>query len=193
MKKFSNYEETQVTKDREKIQAGGYIVEIKAAKEVEYSGNNGSFERLEISLDVAEGDFKGYYAEDYRIQQSEDKKWRGVLRQYIPKDDGSEKDEWTKSAFKTMITAIEESNPGFHWDWDETKLKGKKVGCLFRDEEWEYDGKTGFTARPFKFVETQKIKEGKFNVPAKKLLKNKNVNSNLDDGFAPINSDDLPF
>lgn len=193
MKEFSNYEKTQVTKDREKIQAGGYIVEIKAAKEVEYSGNNGSFERLEISLDVAEGDFKGYYAEDYRIQQSEDKKWRGVLRQYIPKDDGSEKDEWTKSAFKTMITAIEESNPGFHWDWDETKLKGKKVGCLFRDEEWEYDGKTGFTARPFKFVETQKIKEGKFNVPAKKLLKNKNVNSNLDDGFAPINSDDLPF
>ena len=66
---------------------------------------------LEISIDVAEGEFKDFYATDYRGQNQEDKKWRGVLRLYVPKDDGSDMDEWTKSKLKAATNAVEDSNP----------------------------------------------------------------------------------
>ena len=68
-----------------------------------YNGTKGTFERLEISIDVAEGEFKDFYATDYRGQNQEDKKWRGVLRLYVPKDDGSDMDEWTKSKLKACL------------------------------------------------------------------------------------------
>lgn len=68
--------------------------------------------------------------------------------QYLPKEDGTEKDGWTASALKALIAAVEESNPGFHFDWDEKKLKDKVAGCLFRSEEWAFNGRTGWTTRP---------------------------------------------
>ncbi len=65
----------------------------------------------------------------------QDKKWKGVIRQFLPKDDGTDNDEWTKSSFKGLTTAFEHSNPGYTWNWEETSLVGKLVGILFRNEE----------------------------------------------------------
>ena len=144
MKPIANWANVQAAKERDVLPAGGYVVKIVGAKVAEYPG----FERLEIALDIAEGDHKGFYEADFKGQTQEDKKWKGVLRQYLPKDDGSQGDEWTKSSLKALIEAIEESNPGYHWDWDEAKLKGKTVGCLFRLEEWAYNG--AFTEPKFK-------------------------------------------
>ena len=111
----------------------------------------------------------------------------------MPKDDGSEKDEWTKSAFKALMLAIEESNEGFHWDWDEKKLKGLKVGCLFRSEEWEFDGRNGWTTRPFKFIEVERVKNGKFKMPNDKALNNKSVSDNKNSVDISMADEDLPF
>ena len=195
MRKVNNWENVKAATERVALPAGGYVVEIKNAKVVEYNGDNGSFERFEIALDILEGEFKDYYANDYRAQQGEDRKWKGVLRAYLPKDDGSEKDEWTKSSIKALIGAIEDSNPGYHWDWDETKLKGKKVGCIFRNEEWEYNDKTGFTARPFKFISVEKIKTGNFRLPKDKLLNNSTATADTSSAtsYQDIPDDDLPF
>lgn len=196
MNKIGNWENVKAAPEFVALPAGGYAVEIKNAKVKEYNGTNGAFERFEIALDIIDGEFKDYYANDYRNQTGEDKKWKGVLRLYLPKEDGSEKDEWTKSLFKATIEAIEDSNPGYHWDWDETKLRGKKVGCLFRLEEWEYDGKTGKKAQAFKFIDIDRIKTGKFKIPKEKLLNSSTANaapapSSTD--FRDIPDSDIPF
>lgn len=193
MRKFSNWENVKPAAERQQLPKGGYIVKILDAKVRTYTSDKGSFEKLEISVDIANGEFKDFYATDYRSQTQEDKRWRGVLRQYIPTDDGSEKDEWTKSVFKAMTDAIEDSNPGYHWDWNETGLKGKTVGALFRSEEWDYQGKTGFATRCFKLIPAEMIKSGKFKVPADKLL-TKTVSGPSGQNFEEISSgDDLPF
>ena len=143
--------------------------------------------------------FKNDEGHCYRIiffdnQNTEDKRWKGVLRQYIPTDDGSEKDARTKSYFKAMIEAIEDSNNGYHWDWDEKKLKGKIVGCLFRLEEWEWDGKSGWRTAALKFIEAQKIRDGKFKVPNDKPLNNQPAFIQLNPLDVNVDDDeDLPF
>ena len=195
MKKFNNWENVKAASEFVPLPAGGYIVELKNAKVKEYKNQNGdAFERFEIAIDIAEGEFKDYYANDYCNQTNEDKKWKGVLRLYMPKEDGSEQDEWTKSRFKSFIEAVEDSNPGFHWDWDESKLRGKKIGCLFRLEEWEYNGKTGKKAQPFKAVSVEKIKSGNFKIPKEKLLeKNESAPTAPTPEFRDIPDEDVPF
>lgn len=195
MKKFNNWENVKAASEFVPLPAGGYIVELKNAKVKEYKNqNDDAFERFEIALDIDEGEFKDYYANDYCNQTNEDKKWKGVLRLYMPKEDGSEQDEWTKSRFKSFIEAVEDSNPGFHWDWDESKLRGKKIGCLFRLEEWEYNGKTGKKAQPFKAVSVEKIKSGNFKIPKEKLLeKNASAPTAPTPEFRDIPDEDVPF
>ncbi|WP_099206208.1 hypothetical protein [Scatolibacter rhodanostii] len=193
MKAFSNYEETKTYVERPMLPVGAYPIIIKVAEEKTYPTKDGSdFSRFEISFDICDGEFKDFFADDYRAQTQEDKKWKGVLRQYLPKDDGSEKDEWTKRSFKTLITAIEESNAKFHWDWDEKKLKGLKVACLFRNEEWEYEGKTGWKAQPFKFISMEQFTKGEYKVPKDKPLANKPAPAEFQE-ISNLTDEDLPF
>lgn len=192
MKAFKDYENTQVINTQERLPIGGYVLEIKGVEIVTTDYG----ERLILSFDVAEGDYKGYYAENYRNQTGEDKRWKGTYRISIPKDDGSEEDAKTKRIFKTNIAIIEESNNGFHWDWDETKLKNKKVGGVFRNKEYSINGNRGFYTECAWLTTVEKIKEGKFKVPADKLLDSKsNVSASTFNPQSPdvLPDDDLPF
>ena len=114
MKPFKNYESTQTFSSRPTLPTGGYVCKIMNAEEKVYKSSKGTFNKLEISVDIIEGEYNGFFASDYRSQQGEDKKWKGVLRMSVPSDDGTEMDEKIKSMFKTNITAIEESNSGYH-------------------------------------------------------------------------------
>lgn len=99
----------------------------------------------------------------------------------------------TVRSFKTLITCIEHSNPGFKWNWDEQLLKGKLFGGVFGRKEYDFDGKQGFytTCRFIKSVET--IKAG-VEVPEDFLLKKK-TNGLDDPDFTLMDDslDDLPF
>lgn len=192
--KPKNWENVQTAAERRKLPAGGYLVKIVGAKVATYQTQmGGTVDKLEIALDIVDGEYKGFYNDDYKAQNQEDKKWKGVLRQYLPKDDGTEKDEWTKSALKALTDAIEESNPGYHWDWDETKLKGKLAGCLFQNQQWSVNGRTGWKAQPFRMISADKIRSGKFEVPADKPLKEQETAAVA--SFPPAEEDegDLPF
>lgn len=165
----NNWNEVKEFSERKKLEINAAVVKVRQAaiKSTDYG------EQLCILFDIAEGDYTGFYKEDFDGQKPEagkEKKWKGVLRLFLPVDDGSEKDEWTKSTLKGMATAFEKSNPGYQWNWDEKSLAGKLVGILYRDEEWEWNGKTGWAKRPFRAISVESVREGSFTVPNKKSL-----------------------
>jgi hypothetical protein len=182
IRKPNNWNEVQEFTDRPKLPLGAYVCKVRRA--VIQSNDYG--EQLCILFDIAEGEFAGFFDADFKANTRMDKKWKGVLRQFIPKDDGSEKDEWTKSSFKGMVTSFEKSNPGYQWNWDEASLSGKLVGILFRNEEWEYEGKTGWAVRPFRAISVDSVRSGDFTLPKDKPLKNKTA-SPVADNFNALN------
>lgn len=167
IKKPNNWENVQVFSERQKLPVGAYVCKIKNA----VVKNDGYGDQLCILFDIVDGEYAGFYDADYKANQREDKKWKGVLRYWLPRDDGSEKDEWTKSSFKGLITSIENSNRGYTWNWDERTLAGKEIGIIFRNEEWEYKGKTGWTARPFRATSVGSVEDCNYTIPKDKPLK----------------------
>lgn len=176
-------------KGREIIPAGGYVAKVQAAA-VEQSDFG---ERLVVYFEISEGDFRGFFRKDFDAQTQEDKKWRGVYRMYLPKDDGTEKDGWSKRTLGNVIWSFETSNSGFHWNWDETALKDKTVGVLFRNKEWEMNGNTGWTTECCALTDADSIRQGKFKTPKDKPLANKTAAPA--GAFAPLPEDDsdLPW
>ena len=195
MKKFKGFE-SKIMGDFEELPVGGYVCVIKAAEEVKSQNDNSS--RLEIFIDIEEGEQKGYYAKLYKEDNREDKKWRGKYVVFLPRDDGSEKDSWAKNRFNNLIGCIEDANPGYHWDWEESELRGKKIALVFRREEFKKtDGSTGWTVKPFKAITVGNCKDGKWGKYEDKPL-NKNASSTYSSGgfqpsFDDITDDDCPF
>lgn len=198
MKKLNGYAEAQTYTDQERLPAGGYILKIM---NVEYKENDWG-DVILLSFDIEEGEYKGYFADNWKAQTGEDKKWKGTYRLRVPKDDGSEQDIWTLRRFKTIMTNFEESNSTFHWDWDEQKLKGKRIGALFNNKEYDFNGRHGFFTNCHSLVTVEKIRSGKFEIPADTLLKRDDSNgypagsTPAGDGFMNIPDgidNELPF
>lgn len=192
IKQFNGFKAERSGGAREVLPAGGYVDKIMDAKVQEYTWGN----VLVLSIDVAEGDYRDFFRRDYQENTNEDKKWRGTYRLNLPKDDGSEKDEWTKRTFNNAIWAIEESNPGYSWNWDERTLKGKTVGVLYRNKEWEMNGNTGWTTECCALASAEDIRNGKFRMPKDKALPKKETGGFAGfSSFASTDDDDgdLPF
>lgn len=162
----SNWNEVREFSERRELELGAYVCKIKQAA---VQGNEKGAQ-LCVVFDITEGDYTGFYAADFAANTREDKKWKGVLRLFLPRNDGSEKDEWTKSTLKGFCTAVEKSNPGYQWNWDEASLKGKNIGILFRNEEWAYNGKTGWAVRPFRALSVDTVRSGDYKIPDDKPL-----------------------
>lgn len=198
MRVINGYQKATTYSDNERLPVGGYILKILDAKEQ----NNSWGDVLVISFDIAEGEQKDFFAKNYRAQTSEDKKWKGAYRLRIPVDDGSEEDEPRQRRFKTVMSHIEESNQGYHWNWDERTLKGKLIGALFNNKEYDFNGRHGFFTNCHSLVTVEKIRSGKFEIPADTLLNSGNgqpigTPSSVGDGFMNIpddvNDEGLPF
>lgn len=198
MKAINNWDNVKASTDFTTLPAGGYVCRIQGAKINQFqTRDGGEFERLEVAVDIEEGEQKGYYRRDFDSQQTEDKKWRGVFRLYVPSGDGSDQDNWSAAKLKRFVNDVEDSNPGYHWDWDEKKLKGKLVGLTFRREEWEYNGKSGWKTNPFQAYTVEDIRQNKFQMPNDKPLKEKTSTSTTQPKFEDVVEtavdDDLPF
>ena len=106
MKKVNSFNRENVIKESERLPKGGYVIKIINAKEEVFSWGS----RLAIAFDIAEGEYAGFYNKNFQNQTGEDKKWKGVFRLNIPKEDGSDGDEWTQKKFNTSILNIQDSN-----------------------------------------------------------------------------------
>lgn len=193
MKPFNNWNDVKAPAARESLPEGGYICVIKDA---EVKKTQSGYEMLVVSFDIAEGEYKDFYTNDYRAQQGENKYWGGVIRYFLPREDGTENDNYTKSRFRAFTNALEDSNPGYHWDWDETALKEKKIGMITRNEEWEWNDKSGFKVRPFMFIDIDRIRDNKFSLPKTKYINGGQpaAQAQTQTDFTVIDDDDdLPF
>ena len=172
---------------REYIPINGYVVKIMDAKEQHYDWGD----VLLVSFDIAEGAYKDFFRHDYQNQTAEDRRWRGTYRMNIPSGDGSEKDGWRKRSFENDMFCVEDSNPGYVWDWDETKLKGKLVGVLYRNKEWEFNGRTGWAPEAAMLAAAADVRSGNFKLPKDRPLPAKTSQT---PAFNPLETDDdLPF
>lgn len=168
IQRWGDYDKVKGYSDYERLPKGGYVVKILGVS----VGQTGDFRKyLKLSCDIVEGEYANFYADQYKANTNEDKRWSCNLLQNLPVDDGSERDGWTKRSFRTMIDALEESNPGFHWDWNETKLKGLIVGGLFNEREYEgQDGTVKRATNLARFCAVDKIRSGNYTLPKDKLL-----------------------
>lgn len=189
MRQFSGFKAEKAAGAREILPAGGYVCEIKNAKVEEYSGG---LSTLILAIDVVEGQYAGFFKKDFDQNTREDKKWRGTYRINLPKDDGSEMDAWTKRTFGNFIWSVQESNPGYTWDWEEKKLKGKKLGVIYRNREWEMSGNTGWTTEAAGSASAEDIRSGSFRPLKDKPLKNRPVPQATAEEAVDDESD-LPF
>ena len=155
MKQFKGYEEAKKNAQYSggRLPEGAYVCKIL---EVKYTNSEDSSKSdvIEILFDIDEGEQKGFFKTQYINSTDENKKWKGRTRIYVPLDDGSEKDTWTKNAFAKWTDSFEQSNKGYIWDWREAMWKGKIIGIVF--------GSTGTVIEGKEIVYT----EARFPVPA---------------------------
>lgn len=190
MNKIENWEKVEPNYGAKRLTAGGYICVILAC--MQEKSKNGK-EMLTINFDIAEGEFKDFYKEKYKnaprdTNHPEEPKWKGKYY-FVLEGEGYE------GRLKAFTTSIEESNEGYVWDWDETKLKGKKFGGIFREEEFIHNGQIFSNAKLWQIRSVKTITDGNFEIPRKKELSEEERNSlNAPfDNYAPVTDDDLPF
>lgn len=159
MKQFNGYDEAKKEAQASggmKLPAGAYICKVEGVKyeSTEYG------DRIAIRFDIAEGDFKDFFKNQYEANTSEDKKWKGRINVFVPKDDGSEGDAITKKTFANWTDAFEKSNKGYTWDWDENKWKGKKIGIVFGQTGTVIDNKEIVYTEPRFAIDVERVKKG---------------------------------
>ena len=175
---------------------GAYECVIKDARlnHNEETGKN----TLKISIDIASGEYKDYFLKAYETDTRIDRKWNNNAVRYLAYEGDN------VAFFKGFLTVIENSNIGYKWDWDETKLKGKKVCGVFQYEEYEkQDGTRGIKVRLSKFRSLDKLKDIEVSDSIKMLdgsyVSYDDYMERKEDKFADfkdsveINPDSLPF
>lgn len=193
IKKPDNYDNVVVNRP---FEVGGYVLEIVKTEYVPTK------EYVMLYVDIAEGPFKGYFA-----KKQFNGNWSKDAIKYLP----LKNTEGAIKVFKGDMTAIENSNPNYIWDWEEKSLVGKRVGGVFGKEQYEaLDGTPKFRIVLKQFRSVNKILSGDFTVPETKYLEIKETTPTKDylsdakaiasfvakptvvDDF-DISDDDLPF
>ena len=149
--------------------AGLYIGQIMAVRVVDADGVKTFRDWLEVMLEITEGDYKGGFTAVYNDQKerfgAENTRYRGTFRIAIPSGKEDE-EEWVRRSFEGNLWCVEQSNPGYHWDWDENKLTGKKIGINLRTRLYTYNDKDKETVEVARFETVDDVKTGKAK-PAK--------------------------
>lgn len=159
MKRIENWENIQESTSFKRLAPNGYIVKILKIED------HPDKEYLKIYFDIVKGDDKGYFKKQYDGDTRKERKWPNAgtfIRSY--KDSAA-------SMFKGFINAIEKSNKGYQWNFDEKTLVNKVVGLIIADEQ--YQNQKG-QVRVHNYVaavrSVETIEKGEYEIPALKEL-----------------------
>ena len=192
MKPTQNWDRTTAqTGAVERLTPGGHICRIKGV-EIRQSNKTGR-DMLVLFIDVNEGtQFDGIMERTWKAgKQFGRDKWPNTGTMYTLLTD---KDGNTNPRFKGLISAVEKSNIGYSWRWDEMTLKGKTIGVIFGEEEFlGNDGTVRTSIKPKYACGINELVDQP--VPALKKLPESDVNGNVEQagGFTEVQDDELPF
>lgn len=159
MKRIENWDSIVESTSFKRLTPNGYIVKILNVED------HPEKEYLKICFDIVKGDDKGYFKKQYDGDTRKERKWPNAgtfIRSY--KDSAA-------SMFKGFTNAVEKSNKGYKWDFDEKTLVNKVVGLIIADEQYQ-NQKGQVRVRNYvaavRSIET--IEKGEYEIPALKEL-----------------------
>lgn len=163
-----------------RLPAGGYIAEITAVED------KADKEYLAITFDIAIGEFKAYYSDDWGKDHPYAHQF---VRSYKEKALGM---------FKGFLQAVDKSNgtkleAKAKTGLNEQELIGKRIGVVIGYEEYESDrGDVRERSRVTATRSVEAIERGDFKVPELKKLAAAPA-GHAPEGFESVSADDLPF
>lgn len=163
------------------VEPGAYVFGIVKSEVTKSSNDN---EMLVLYLDIAKGEYQGKFRE-----MSDNVQRDCLLKHYRVTDT-----EGSLPYFKGDIKSIEESNQGFVFNFDEKTLRGKLVGGMLSEEEYEKkDGTIGTSLKIAFLCSVATAESGKLKIPKKKEIGTSRKSHSVYDDEPPLNDDDLPF
>lgn len=194
MKVISGFESKAPSAQNTMLPKGLYIAQIKAVK---LEGQEPD-QQIVLRVDIIEGDFANYYTDRYNSDKEAGGKYevryKGDYKLQIPAENNPKRQhfDWDYRTFQNAIWAIEDSNDGYHWNWDENTLKGKTVGINVR--EGSYNGfpytKIG-RLESVKMIRAGKCKVMKDLKPQGETVQNPYETAN--GAFTPVEDEEIPF
>lgn len=185
--KPAGYDEVEAGGEYTPIELGGHKLIIKSIEEVD----KGGYSYLKVRFDTAPDDRQpNYYAEQYKNDTREVKKWGGVATIFPTDREGR-----TSKTFKQFCTSIERSN-NIKIQWGagfEGSIVNKVIGGVFGEEEYINGNGDIKTARKlFWWRSTDSIADAK--IPDKRTVEKPADNNdtgwmNIPDGI----DEELPF
>ena len=187
-------------KRNNQLPAGAYVCQVLDAR-IE---GNAPDQRLAVLFEIAEGEYKGWYMRKYEAQKEHNTdpsrkiNYKGVLRLRIPNPDNkmAQYPESDQRKFNDMIAKLQNGNPTteFYSDdgFDETKMKGKFIGVIVIDDE--YNGYQ-FT-KPDEFANIDDVRNGTAKSSRKKDSQENPTTAPMMDqrsGMQKVNTEELPW
>lgn len=178
MKVIENWDLIDEAGELKRLPAGPQpckIIEVIDVPEKEY---------LDVYFDIVDGEYKGYFG---TLQTNTGKNYGRIARSYKTN---------AMPFFKAFITAIEKSNNGYKWNWDEKTLNGKFCVVNFRDEEYVVDGQLKVMAKAEEIRSIEAWKKGEVKIlPMKKYEGPLPTESGTVAAPSPVEipDDELPF
>ena len=178
---------------------GAYVGKIMNVEFLPKDGEKQFRDSIRLYIDITEGEYKDRFVEVWNDQKERfgDKVgYKGTFN-LIPPTDGDE--DWRKRVFEGNLWCVEQSNPGYSWDWDEKKLKGKIIGFSLRRKLYTYkDKKTdeikeGQTMEIGKFETVDDVRNGKCKPMNDRDTRDKDALESSTDGlnFTEVNANSV--
>lgn len=188
MKKIANFDEVQESTSFKRLEPNAYVCKIMNVTDVPFDEKTGKGDYLKVFFDIAEGENKGYFADQFKKDTRADKKWPNsgsFIRSYKEK---------ALPMFKGFTNALEKSNKNYAWDWDESKLKGKTIVLIIGEEAYlNQRGEKKIRNYVDSVRSIEAYKAGDFTIPAlKELSTEKTASTTKSDDFADPFGDNTP-
>lgn len=186
MRKIMGWDEAPAYTDGvERVPAGGHICRTQRSRRWETAVK--SCRSRSKSTNPLDGIFQRTFVSKHA--GNPDAKWPCVFNQFLTDREGV-----CSPYFKGLIRCVENSNSGYQWAWNEETLKGKRLGMIFREEEFvASDGSVRTTTRPAFARSVDMIREGVKVPEIKRLPGHASHPAQTADGFAEVSDEELPF
>ena len=200
MAKIKGFKSEAPAKGYPMLPKGAYVAGISNVK----VDGEAPYQQIVFRTDIIEGEHTGYFTKKYNHDkdnaQQFEAKYKGDFRIQIPDANNAKRQhpEWDLKKLNNTVWAIEQSNPGFHWDGDTDhvgQFKGKLVGI---NMQYGTLNGIGFT-RIGQFCVADDVRKGL--VPPMKDLPDRMSGdapasapaAAAPAGFTPVETDELPF